>query len=217
MNPNFHRALSGLFLFAFLTAFDASAQTPAPAPPPSQEELLRQLTCQPGQECEAPQPGANRKRGFNAASGGAQKRSFSFQPGTAEGRAEIEQKVVAGKLPSADVEVTFDFNSDVVGPVARLALASLGAVLNNPKLAGSRFVLVGHTDAKGGDAFNQALSERRAAAVKRHLVEAFAIAPGRLDTYGRGRTVLKNPAAPLAAENRRVQVVNQSGVVGEAK
>jgi len=60
-------------------------------------------------------------------------------------------------------------------------------------------VLVGHTDAKGGDAYNQILSERRAAAVKEHLVRTFGIAPDRLVSYGRGKSLLKNTADPFAA------------------
>ena len=60
-------------------------------------------------------------------------------------------------------------------------------------------MLVGHTDAKGGDAYNQILSERRAAAVKEHLVRTFGIAPDRLVSYGRGKSLLKNTADPFAA------------------
>ena len=179
----------------------ASAQAPAGSTPSQEDQLLGKLTCQPGQACEAPPP--SRKRGL-----GAVKRSFEPVYDTEPGRAELLAKAQTGQLPSADVEVTFDFNSDVVGPAARQALAPLGNVLNHPRLAGSRFALIGHTDAKGRDAFNQALSERRAAAVKRYLVSTFGIAPERLGTFGRGRTDLKRPDAPLAGENRRVQVVN---------
>lgn len=194
-------------LFAVATiATIASAQAPARTP----DELLQSLTCKPGQDCEPPPPG--RKRG-----GGGGNRSFSFQPNTEQGRVELEQKVKAGSLPSADLEVTFDFNSDIVGPEAKRVLAPLGVVLTNPKLAANRFVLVGHTDAKGNDAYNQALSERRAAAVKRHLVDAFGIAPDRLDTYGRGRKALKRPDTPLVAENRRVQVINHGVAVGAVR
>ena len=75
-------------------------------------------------------------------------------------------------------------------------------------------MLVGHTDGKGTVAFNHRLSEQRAAAVKAYLVAQFGIEPERLDTYGRGKSLLKNSAQPDAAENRRVQVINQGAVVG---
>ena len=94
------------------------------------------------------------------------------------------------------------------------ALGPLGQALTDPKLIENRFILVGHTDAKGGDAYNQALSERRAAAVKEFLVRSFGIAPERLVSYGRGKSALKNSSDPLAPENRRVQVINNGVMAG---
>ena len=63
----------------------------------------------------------------------------------------------------------------------------------------------------------QDITERRAAAVKQHLVTVHRIAPDRLLAYGRGLTALKNAADPFAAENRRVQVINQGTVIGETR
>ena len=40
------------------------------------------------------------------------------------------------------------------------------------------------------------------------------IAPDRLASYGRGKSLLKNTADPFAAENRRVQVINQGALAG---
>jgi outer membrane protein OmpA-like peptidoglycan-associated protein len=87
-------------------------------------------------------------------------------------------------------------------------MASIGKALNDPRLAGSVLLLIGHTDAKGSQQFNQFLSERRALAVLDHLVRTFAINPTRLRAYGRGKTSLKFPAEPLSSKNRRVQIVN---------
>ena len=58
--------------------------------------------------------------------------------------------------------------------------------------------------------YNQGLSERRADAVKRFLLEKYGIEAGSLVTVGYGKTQLKNPSDPLAADNRRVQVINTS-------
>ena len=58
------------------------------------------------------------------------------------------------------------------------------------------------------------MAERRAAAVKEYLVRTFGIAPDRLASYGRGKSLLKNTADPFAAENRRVQVINQGVLAG---
>jgi outer membrane protein OmpA-like peptidoglycan-associated protein len=66
----------------------------------------------------------------------------------------------------------------------------------------------GSTDAKGSETYNQGLSERRADAVKRFLLEQYGIDAGNLVTVGYGKTHLKNPAEPLSGENRRVQVIN---------
>ena len=164
---------------------------------------------------EVPVPPGSRKRGLSPPGGTS--RSFRFEATTEQGRQEVEKRVEAGRLPSADLEVYFDFNSTVVTAQAQLALQQLGTALADPRLAGYRFVLVGHTDGKGGDAINQALSERRAAAVKDYLVIRFAIAPERLDTYGRGKLIPKNAAQPLAPENRRVQVINQGAVARSAR
>ncbi|MGB7122196.1 MAG: OmpA family protein, partial [Bradyrhizobium sp.] len=75
-------------------------------------------------------------------------------------------------------------------------------------LKGSTFVVAGHTDAIGGEAFNQDLSERRADTIKRYLTEKYGIAGADLVTVGYGKTKLKDPSAPMSPVNRRVQVVN---------
>ena len=177
---------------------------------PSKEELIKKLECRADQPCESPP--ASRRRGFQAPS--QAKRGISFEPFTEQERKKIDEDARAGKLPTADLEVFFDYDKAEVTPTARQTLGPLGQALIDPKLVGYRFVLVGHTDAKGGDAYNQILSERRAAAVKEHLVRTFGIAPERLVTYGRGKSLLKNTADPFTAENRRVQVINQGALAG---
>jgi len=84
----------------------------------------------------------------------------------------------------------------------------LGKALSNPNLKGSTFVVAGHTDAIGGDAFNQDLSERRADTIKRYLIDKYGITGSDLVTVGYGKTKLKDTANPADPINRRVQVVN---------
>ena len=72
---------------------------------------------------------------------------------------------------------------------------------------GSRFVVIGHTDAAGSEAFNQDLSTRRAAAVRDRLMGLTGAEEARFIVAGRGESDLKDPADPLAAGNRRVQIV----------
>ena len=68
-------------------------------------------------------------------------------------------------------------------------------------------MVAGHTDAAGGDAYNQDLSERRADAIKRYLVDKYGINGTDLVTVGYGESKLKDPSQPVAEVNRRVQVV----------
>lgn len=177
----------------------------------TKEKLIESLRCKGDQrECLAPPPPEARRRGLQAPT----KRGISFEPFTKEERDRIAAEAKAGKLPSADIEVFFDYDRAEITPAAQRTLAPLGQALSDPKLAANRFLLIGHTDAMGGEAYNQSLSERRAGAVKDYLVRTFGIAPERLVSYGRGKSLLKNESDPMAAENRRVQVVNNGVVAG---
>jgi outer membrane protein OmpA-like peptidoglycan-associated protein len=115
---------------------------------------------------------------------------------------------IAKEKPSIDLEINFDYNSAAISGKAVSAVAELGKALSNPDLKGGVFLVAGHTDAKGTDEYNQALSERRAEAIKQYLMQKYGIAGDNLVAVGYGKTQLKNTANPLADENRRVQVVN---------
>ena len=110
--------------------------------------------------------------------------------------------------PKIDLEINFDYNSADISAKSMPSVQALGRALSNPDLKGSTFVVAGHTDAAGGDSYNQDLSERRADSIKRYLVDKFGIAGTDLVTVGYGKTKLKDPANSLAEVNRRVQVVN---------
>jgi outer membrane protein OmpA-like peptidoglycan-associated protein len=94
---------------------------------------------------------------------------------------------------------------------------ALGKALTNPDLKGSTFIVAGHTDAAGGEGYNQELSERRADSIKRYLTEKFGIAGTDLVTVGYGKSKLKDPNAPTAETNRRVQVVNMANKTTASK
>lgn len=132
------------------------------------------------------------------------------------GEREQIAAMVKGK-PKIDLEINFDYNSDRVSHKSLPSVQALGRALANPDLKGSTFIIAGHTDAAGGDAYNQDLSERRADAVKRYLVERSGISATDLVTVGYGKTQLKDPANPLAEVNRRVQVVNTENNATAAK
>jgi outer membrane protein OmpA-like peptidoglycan-associated protein len=99
-----------------------------------------------------------------------------------------------------------------VKPVAEPSLRHLATVI--AAYPGAGVLIEGHTDAKGVDAYNQRLSEQRAAAVKEWLVTHAQAAGAGITTRGWGRT---KPIAPNTtpggtdspegrARNRRVQV-----------
>ena len=105
--------------------------------------------------------------------------------------------------------VPFAFNSAELTPAGIAALNALGAALKDPSLAGARFQIGGHTDAAGRPDYNMKLSERRAEAALRYLVEQAGIDPARLSAMGFGMTRPYDPANPFAAANRRVQVTRR--------
>jgi len=86
-------------------------------------------------------------------------------------------------------------------------LLNLSHALNSPELSPSKFAVEGHTDAKGLATYNQKLSQQRAEAVQTFLVKN-AVTANLLSAAGKGSTQLANAANPLAAENRRVRIVN---------
>jgi outer membrane protein OmpA-like peptidoglycan-associated protein len=109
---------------------------------------------------------------------------------------------------SVNLCVNFAYNSAELTSDARIILDRLGYALVDDRLKGFSFMIEGHTDAKGGAAYNQTLSEQRARAVQRYLIEHFGIAESRLLARGFGKTRLLDPARPEDGVNRRVQVVN---------
>jgi len=125
---------------------------------------------------------------------------------SAEDRGEMA--AIVTKRPAIDLDINFDYNSAALTPKVEPQLDSLGKALTSPDLAGSLVLLGGHTDAKGGDAYNQRLSERRAEAVKRYLIESYHIPAANLVSAGYGKEGMKNPEDPFAAANRRVQISN---------
>jgi outer membrane protein OmpA-like peptidoglycan-associated protein len=77
------------------------------------------------------------------------------------------------------------------------------------------FLIEGHTDAVGSDAYNAKLSKARAEAVKKALSTYYIIPSKNLQTVGLGERYLKIPTAEQEQENRRVSLSRATEVVGE--
>ena len=97
---------------------------------------------------------------------------------------------VAGVKPSGEkitvaADALFDFDKAVLRPEGKAKLDELVAKAGAIKL--EVILVVGHTDRIGSAAYNQKLSERRAAAVKTYLVSK-GIEANRVYTEGKGLT-----------------------------
>ena len=110
--------------------------------------------------------------------------------------------------PAVVLNVIFEFNSAKLTAEGGVLVGNLGRALKDPRLTGKRFRIEGHTDAKGGDAYNQSLSERRAEAVRRELIASYGVDAARVESIGFGKSQLLDRANPEAEANRRVRVIN---------
>lgn len=105
------------------------------------------------------------------------------------------------------IQVEFDFDKSEVRPEYRNELRKAAAFMN--KYPDAQFLLAGHTDSKGSEEYNMTLSKRRAAAVKKYLVEEFGIAAQLMTPrgYGESQPVATNDTDEGRQANRRVEVI----------
>ena len=118
-------------------------------------------------------------------------------------------------------DVLFDFNKADVKPAAELELSKLAATIKQKGKGVTK--ITGFTDAKGDDAYNQQLSERRAVAIATWL-KGHGLSDAVFTTAGEGE---KAPVAPNTnadgsdnpdgrAKNRRVEIViNKTNTLGK--
>jgi len=114
--------------------------------------------------------------------------------------------VPEGTEVSVAAQVTFKFDSSELTPTARAFLDTIAAALNTEELEDYRFLIEGHTDAKGTTEYNQGLSERRAAAAFNYLVSR-GVEIARLNAIGFGERHILPDTDPLDGLNRRVEIV----------
>ncbi|BCX66547.1 MULTISPECIES: OmpA family protein [Pseudomonas] len=102
-------------------------------------------------------------------------------------------------------DVFFGFNQSDLTPAAQSQLDSIMGKLLDASVVSIK--VVGHTDSVGADAYNQALSERRASSVAQYLLSQ-GVAPGKLTSEGRGESqpVADNETEEGRAKNRRVEL-----------
>ena len=103
------------------------------------------------------------------------------------------------------LRVEFQLGTATLSPAAAAQLDRLVTTLSDPALAGARFMVAGHTDARGSDAINVPLSCDRAKAVRAYL-EQKGVDPARLQAEGFGARLPLAGTLPLDGANRRVEV-----------
>ena len=108
-------------------------------------------------------------------------------------------------------DVLFDFDKAEIRADAASALGNVATIIR--AYPSGSAALEGHTDAKGDDAYNQRLSERRAESVRRWLADKERIDAGKLSARGWGerRPVASNDTDQGRQKNRRVEVVIRKG------
>jgi outer membrane protein OmpA-like peptidoglycan-associated protein len=103
--------------------------------------------------------------------------------------------------------IYFDTGSDRVRPESSPTLKEIGAMLQEH--ADLKLLIEGHTDNSGSAEANQALSEKRAAAVRQALIGNYGIDAARLSAKGLGaaKPVAPNDTPEGRQNNRRVELV----------
>jgi outer membrane protein OmpA-like peptidoglycan-associated protein len=121
-------------------------------------------------------------------------------------------------MPRIEIDtIRFGFNEAFVREEEVDNLDRIAAIIERVLRKRPRevFLIEGHTDAVGSDAYNLKLSRARAEAVKKALTTYYVISPRNLQTVGLGERYLKIPTAEPEGENRRVSISRATPLVGE--
>jgi peptidoglycan-associated lipoprotein len=130
-------------------------------------------------------------------------------PATNATKAPQEVTIQPAPAPSLG-PVYFDTDQAVLRADARASLkARAEAVRQHPELG--VVTIQGHCDERGSDEYNLALGERRAAAVKRYLVD-LGVPASRLETvtYGESRPAVPGHDETAWRYNRRSELVSEA-------
>jgi outer membrane protein OmpA-like peptidoglycan-associated protein len=115
------------------------------------------------------------------------------------------ERVGEGIQVTFDSGLLFDFDSDAIRADAGRNLVELARSLN--KYPDSKLLIVGHTDSKGDESYNQGLSYRRASSASAYL-QGQGVAQTRVSINGRGENepIASNDTDAGRQLNRRVEV-----------
>ena len=134
------------------------------------------------------------------------------------GNTATVERVGEGIKVTFNSQLLFDFGKSSLMESNKQTLENFAETLKqNPD---TDLLIVGHTDNVGSNAFNQSLSENRAAAVSNHL-STFGVSSSRLKIQGMGETqpLVSNTTEAERAQNRRVEIaiIANEAMKAEAK
>ncbi|HJU74087.1 MAG TPA: OmpA family protein [Gemmatimonadaceae bacterium] len=133
----------------------------------------------------------------------ARARADSIAKARADSIAAVE-RARSGILATLAEKVFFDYDQSVVTDESRAILDRKLPILRAN--AGLRLRISGHADERGSDEYNIALGQRRAAAVKRYLMDQ-GVDGGRIDivSFGEERPAVQGGTEDAFAQNRRAE------------
>ncbi|WP_299012949.1 OmpA family protein [uncultured Photobacterium sp.] len=116
----------------------------------------------------------------------------------------VEPEVI--EIEALSLALPFAFDSNALSQADIDRLKPIGDRL--VEYPGLKLYVIGHTDSRGSEEYNQKLSEERAAMVASYLGTHFGVEKDRVIVQGRGETdpVAPNDSEDGRAQNRRVQV-----------
>jgi len=170
---------------------------------PTQEHILRAL------HYSLYQPLTPTRSAAGAPGGSSSARAGAAASGAAPAVAASAAAPAAASGPSVNIPINFNTGSIVVDPQTQPNVELLAHSLADPSLAGRQFTFVGHSDSRGGDQFNVALSLQRAQAISQLVTNLEPGLKGRITAQGHGaREPIDSGSDENALRaNRRLQVL----------
>ncbi|MDR3440531.1 OmpA family protein [Telmatospirillum sp.] len=126
----------------------------------------------------------------------------------APGPAKVPPPIEAAPDTKGGYQVFFDWNKfDITEDGARTLRLAADRIRQGHV---TRIDVVGHTDSSGRPAYNQQLSEHRAAAVRADLIR-YGVSPDDIQTFGVGQSgqIVSTPGKAREPQNRRAEITLQ--------